>query len=519
MEHSPYLAQVHAVLPRLLALFDVDPLSRSLGLGDRAYWGWKTKDFPNATFQGAVNGLARLVRHDLLPEGIGSGSILRRIDEMISALPLTAGANGGLAEAYPNEASFCVTALALHDVLTARELLGPLLPEAAQARWLDILAPLAAFLERSDETHGFISNHLATAAVALIRWKAATGEKTQRGEELLDRILAAQSNEGWFPEYGGADPGYQTLCLHYLSDLKLIRPDLPLTRPLLRCIDFLSHAAHPDGSFGGAYGWRGTRFLVPSGIEALAGESETAAGLALFARRSIGSSRTPPLTVFDEPNLPVMFNAWCWAAALAAQMPARGLVPPVPSQTDAIWRKSFPEAGWVVDKGQEHYSIVGWRKGGVVRHFVGKRCSVEDNGVACVDGSGTMASTISLQDAASVEEKENSVEITAPLVTSTARLPGPFDFAVLRSLAVTVLKNHRLNEFFKRLLVRKIVTGARATGLANVRSVTFGQTLSIEDKLTGDTSGWRRVIPDRAFHPVHMASCGYWQAQDDGGGT
>lgn len=515
MTEAPYLAQVCSVLPRLFALYDVDPLSHSRGLGDRSFWGWKTKDFPNATFQGAVNGLARLVHQGMLPAGIAPESVLRRIEEMVLALPLTMAADGSLAEAYPNEASFCVTALVLYDVLVARELLGPLLPEASRARWLELLAPLAAFVERSDETHGFISNHLATAAAALMRWKAATGGSSTRGEAILDRILKAQSDEGWFPEYGGADPGYQSLCLHYLADLARARPDLPLTQPMLRCIDWLSHAAHPDGTFGGAYGWRGTRFLAPSGIEALAGQSGGAAGLALFARSSIASSRTPPLSVFDEPNLPVMFNVWCWAAALAAQGPQPSEAESVPSRSSGIWRKSFPAAGWVVDKGQDHYTIVGWRKGGVVQHFVSGRCAVEDNGVVCIDARGAVASTVSLQDAAIVRETEDGVQVTAPLVISTSRLPGALDFAILRSLAVTVLRSRRLNELFKRVLVRKIVTGARPTGLRNVRTVTFGEQLRIADEIVGQGPGWRRVKPDRPFHPVHMASCGYWQARDD----
>jgi len=51
----PYLAQVHRALPRVLALYDRDPLGATYGLGDRTFWAWKLKDFPNATQQGAVN--------------------------------------------------------------------------------------------------------------------------------------------------------------------------------------------------------------------------------------------------------------------------------------------------------------------------------------------------------------------------------------------------------------------------------------------------------------------------------
>lgn len=85
------------------------------------------------------------------------------------------------------------------------------------------------FQHKADEYHAFISNHLATVAVALYKWHALTGESVEkRGREILDRILKHQSEEGWYEEYGGADPGYQSLCTYYLADLHRLRPDLNL---------------------------------------------------------------------------------------------------------------------------------------------------------------------------------------------------------------------------------------------------------------------------------------------------
>lgn len=512
---APYLAQVHAVLPRMLALFDTDPLSTTRGVGDRSYWGWKSKDFANATFQGAVHGLARLIRSGSLPMSISEVSVLSRIDDMVEALPGIAGSDGALAEAYPNESSFCVTALALYDVLVALDLLGERLSQDRRQRWLTLLAPFARFLHRADETHGFISNHLATAAAALFRWEAATGERSGRAGELLDRIRKAQSSEGWFPEYGGADPGYQTLCLHYLADLHLLCPDLGLGEPLGRCLHFLKHCAHPDGSFGGAYGWRGTRFLAPSGLEALASTYGDAAILAGFARDSIARAQVAPLNAFDEPNLPVMFNVWCWAAEMAGRAPEAAQPEAVPSLGAAVWRRSFPEAGVLFDKGPSHYTVVGWRKGGVLLHFRDSERRLENNGVACRNASGVVATTISLRNDVHMSEQDDHIVIAAPLVTSTSRLPGALDFAILRFLAITVLRLRPLNELFKRLLVGKIITGARTAGPVNTRTIWFGPDLHIQDQLSGSTDGWQKLDVTRPFHPARMASCGYWQVQDD----
>lgn len=514
MMSAPYLGELHAVLPRLLALYDTDPLSLTFGLGDRSYWAWKTTDFANATYQGAAHGLARLVHHNLLPEGIGERAIVERIVSMIEALPRITGRDGGLAEAYPNESSFCVTALALFDGMLALDLLGGRLPQAARNHWLEILTPLARFLHKADETHGFIANHLATAAAALYRWQQVTGGGERQGRVFLDRILKAQSDEGWFPEYGGTDPGYQTLSLYYLADLRQLRPDLELDVPLARCIDFLSYFAHPDGSFGGFYGWRGTRFCVPSGFEVMAPDNATAAAFAVFVRNSLAARRLIPLAAFDEPNLPVMFNAWAWAAALAVAHDTS--VSNIPCAGTDIWRRHFPEAGLVVDKGERHYSIVSWKKGGVVQHYVDGNCVVIDPGVVIESSTKVLATTQSLLGATFEHDSEGTLIVTAPFVVIRSRPPVPAEFVLLRLLSLTVLRVRAINEWFKRLLVRRLVTGGRKTGLRNCRRIRLGVPLHIEDEIVGASTRWRRVTVLRPFNPIHMASRGYWQIQDDG---
>src|SRR5258708_7257515 len=81
----PYAAQVERTLPRVLALFDTDPLSSTYGQGDRFRWAWKLIDFGNATYQGIAQGLARLLVSGLWPASLGEQSLLRRIDAMFLA--------------------------------------------------------------------------------------------------------------------------------------------------------------------------------------------------------------------------------------------------------------------------------------------------------------------------------------------------------------------------------------------------------------------------------------------------
>ena len=227
--NNPYLNQIDRVLPRILALYDKNPVSPTIGLGDRYYWSWKLTDFGNATFQGAANGLARLLNANLLPEKIEKKVIIKRILHMVNAVATIRDSNGSLGEAFPHESSFCVTALVAYDLLTTVQTLANELSDADREKILVEISPLIRFLHNSDERHGLISNHLATAAAALYKYHALTGENScARGRLFLDRIISHQSSEGWYMEYEGADPGYQSLCTYYLADLHHLRPDLEL---------------------------------------------------------------------------------------------------------------------------------------------------------------------------------------------------------------------------------------------------------------------------------------------------
>ena len=196
---------------------------------------------------------------------------------------------------------------------------------------------------------------------------------------LLERILQNQSSEGWFKEYEGADPGYQSLCTHYLAGAHLIRKDMGLIEPLTNSIRFLWHFANPDGSFGGHYGSRSTRFYYPSGIVALANEIPEAGALSVFLSDSIASQRVVSLSSIDEPNLTPMFNSYCWAAVLAQEAgneQTEQIRDYASYNSEEIFRKDFPQAGMVLDRGADHYTVVNYRKGGVIQHYVGRELRI-----------------------------------------------------------------------------------------------------------------------------------------------
>lgn len=507
-----YRREIRLALPRLLAMFDSDPLSPTYGLGDRGYWAWKAVDFANASYQCAVHGLARLVATGQLPKGLAEAAVLRRIRAMLVAVEGLRARNGSVAEILPHENSFCVTALLAFDLLTARELLGQRLSNDEQARCSEVVAPMIGFLRRTDERHGMISNHLATAAAALLRWaEIAGGEGETRARELLDRILREQSEEGWLREYGGADPGYQSLATYYLADAHLRRPDLGLEAPLRRSLAFLEHFALPDGSFGGLYGSRNTRFICPAGFEALASQMPEAARLARFARWTIAAQRAVTLSALDPPNLVQFFNAYAWAAAAPASLTETGALP---AQRGGCWRQRFDDAGLLIDKSVTHYTVISWHKGGIVYHVVGDSEVWIDAGVAARDRRGRLFTSQALRTDNFACLDGDSFTVEAPLVAAKHELPSPLKFVLLRLLCLTAFRSKLLADLVKRLLVRRLITGQRRSQARNRRTIRLGAALTVDDHLES-ASELKRLATDLPFHDIHMASQGYWQTQDD----
>lgn len=513
---NPYLAQIHSTLPRILSGFDVDPTSPLRGCGDRRRWAWKLADFANGTPQGIAHGLAYLVRDCLLPSWLPSASAIRRIDECFIGAEAIRRGNGSWEEAFPHEASFCVTALVTHDLLCAIQLVGDRVPNATRNRWVNTVRPGIKFLLTSDERHALISNHLATAAAALAKWTAITAEPgADRGRELWKRILSNQSVEGWFREYEGADPGYLSLCLHYLADLHGTRSDWDMSRPLTQACGFMALAVHPDGSFGGLYGSRNTRFWFPSGIELFADSNPTAAAIASTLRNSIHSHRVVRLDTMDDGNLGPMFNSYCWAASIVARRAKEPTQTLLPCQGTQLKRWHLPEAGLDIDSGPEHYTIVNWRKGGTVQHYP------KDGSPATIDGGvalpyrGRWVSTQTWQSEARREMTDTTLTVIAPFVVMHREWPSPLQMIILRLLALTAMRWRRLSDMVKILLVRRLITGRITVPIVNRRVISLGPHIKIEDHFSGVVVQSPSMVKGTNFSSIHMASQGYWQVQDE----
>lgn len=512
---TPYFDDVQAVLPRILALFDTNVISTTHGVGDRYRWAWKGTDFANGTFQGAAHGMAALLAGGLLPSWLSAAAVLGRIEGIFTGTSKLVRKNGSLDEILPNESSYCVTALVAFDLLRAVALLRGVIKEDQIQRYLNIISPLISHLSRNQECHGVICNHLSVAAAAHARWQKETGEdQTDHIDAVVAAIVKHWSPEGWFREYEGADPGYQSLTMDYLVDLDREAPEMGLRPSLVEALHFLSWCCHPDGSYGGLYGSRNTRFLYPAGIEELAGTIPVAASMARFMRRSHKDRSVVGLAAMDDSNLIPMFNSFCRAAVAAAKNPEpEGHA--LPFEMKGSETKRFDDAGLVFHRSRGGYTVVNWKKGGVVQRYSGTDAEI-NSGFCARDQKGNWyTSQIISNNIEACWLDPETLCVKGPLLKYHVELPSPFQFVILRLLSLTAMRFTWLRNVIKKTLVYLLITRKPLSKAVFKRVITLGATISIEDSWEVPVNGMERVDGVKSFQAIHMASQGYWQRSDD----
>lgn len=512
---NPYMESIERNLPRIFALFDTDRSSSSYGYGDRFYWSWGLIDFGNGSFQGIAHGFARLLEANLLPKWVSESAIIERIDAMFIGAKMLTRQDGSLEEAFPYEGSYCVTALVAFDLISCIDLLVNRLEPSTIVRYTDIVRPMVSYLLVADEHHAFISNHLATAVAALFKWEKITGEGTsERAQVILDRIISNQSHEGWYLEYDGADPGYQSLCCYYLSDALETTRDDRLKTSLIQSMEFLQYFVHPDGSYGGLYGSRNTRFYYPAGFEYLALDCNLVSQLTVFMRESVEQNLVVGLDSIDEPNLAPMFNCYCWAAELCNRKSNIPNDMSLPCLSKDEFQIHFKDAGLLIDRRSSNYTIVSLHKGGVLYHFNQGKLDNLDTGKFFLDDKKHGFTTQNYCHDNEYTIANGVVSVTSQIRPVPKRLFRPWQMIVLRVLNITVMRHYWLREFIKKVLVKILITRNGKKVGQNIRNITLGTDLHIEDtyKVVNESIELQKGV--NQFVSIHMASKGYWQKQD-----
>lgn len=488
-----YLQVALRAVPRLLASVDRNPYSPAYGCFDRQYWHYRTSSFPSEMYQEAVLPLAMVYVHPLPGNRWHGAERLRELAIAgISFAARSSHRDGSCDDYYPFERAFGAAVFSLQAAAKAYLLLE--LDEPALRAWLVRRARWVATHGES----GRLTNHHAVGALGLHAVYQLTGdaEFAQARDVLLARVLAWQSAEGWFAEYEGADLGYQTLTIDCLAKLARWTDRWRLAEPLDRAVRFARAFLHPDGSFGGAYGSRGTVQYYPHGLELLAATSADAADLADAHLKYLAAGRQLPYA--DDRlyvhRLASLLGAWLdWS-------PVRPAGPQTGSHASF-----FSEAGLLVHRSEMQSTIVSTARGGVVRHQSASG-TVWDTGLVVQLSDGRLAVSQQYERGryvrwdpcrASTRSKQNVLPDTAPICgQGTLVVSGPLHWQ--RCELATPWKQTLLHlgmlcvgrwcrNLVRKLLQRRLITSRRPSLIWLTRQIEF---------LPQGSGNWRIRITD-----------------------
>lgn len=503
-------SQVIMGIKRSLSLINFDETHEYCGVADRLFHSWCLIDFSNASYQSLAHcyAIASTVFED---DEIDTNTLIHAIRLLFLGTEKIMRKDGSLEEAFPNEKSYCVTALVGNDLISALELIDDIIDECERARYQCLIRSLGNFVIGADESHGVISNHLAAACAFLAKLYAMFGDDVYKSayEALLGDLIASQDNDGWFPEYGGADPGYQSLCIDYLSQVYEILPTVKLGESLELALDFLEYACNPDGSFGGYYGARQTSFFAPGGVFSLARHFPSARRICNFFLNGLSDESFVTLLVLDDLNLVPFLNSYVRALKFSDKLVLDDQDFPLPLSLGINFSKNFCSAGILIDKNDNVHTIVSYRSSFSIVQFC--------------DGNVTYRADLYV----SREEKSLSFVVPAGHTFQfnfdsgdfrlmcrrsrrTNRVMRPIDMLVLRLMSLSVFKfkffNGIIKKFLAYMLIKRDCTWGRSIDVCgNLRNNILIEFFDNKKKLND-------VFPTVNTSNFHMASRGYWRA-------
>lgn len=500
-QDAVYRQHGESCVRRVLSFLDQDPASPSYGCFDRAFWGWKKKDFPDTTLQYAIIPL-------LKSGGVSDAVILLGIS--FDFFKKYVHRNGTCDQSYPYEnhpKTFLDLVPVLHQIIASSE--GTFSSEMVIEAKTLIRKGLESSLK--PERYAFIANHVAHDMYQYLSSATLLGDSRfyDVASSHLKSLKENTHPEGWHMEYCGADPGYQTRALKYLTRCLPLFQDREREACLALCrasCEFLRKAVMPDGCLYAMFGSRNTALVYPSGIEAMAAREERFQPLAARVRWAITEERAilPEYLEFD--NFIRLFDDYCDAAAIAEK-----------GHLAAIGEDAEDEEFYLPGCGLCRMRRSGVnvyfhaRFGGAIAVYRGKEPLAYDAGLLVEDGRGRFYGSRNLTNPSRLISREaDAMTIETELFRAIHRNLSPGKLIMLRLLNLSFLRFQWLSDLFRSALVKLMILGRaqRSRGRVRRRIALQGHALVLTDELSLRFTA-RRVRRLALLNLFHTASSRY----------
>ncbi|MCC7487980.1 MAG: hypothetical protein IT529_23690 [Burkholderiales bacterium] len=508
---SAYAEEFERTARLAFSMWNRDPASPSFGSFDRQYWGWKYKDFSDATLQYAVR---------LAVEYASARGAVTTLPALLAGFAHYCARiqrrDGSFDQCYPYERTPGVVFDILSTLIYVRE--SPYLESGAARGALDrAIGSAARFALATDETHGAIANHFAEYAWELFHYAKFSADTRARAmaNRYLDRALDLYDREeGWFEEYAGPDAGYQTRTLRYLVKIAELGERADLWPVIAGAARFVEALMMPDGSLHPMLGSRSTALVYPYPFEALARRDAQFGALAGRVREAWNERRVPVPSELDFCNAIRLADDAREAAPLAALAPAAPAAGPLPGSVD------FARAGIAIRRAAGLAVYVNWRLGGALavysRAAQGWTLAHEDSGYLIRSPCGSHAWLTRMPGAGALAAASaGRVELRASFHRSLHDEVTPFRLIVLRLLNLSVLRVQWVADWFRRIVVRRLMAGRVSAPVRLGRTIEIGErAVTITDVFEGTPEAAHLDGPlyrCRRVTGIHMASSRYFQ--------
>lgn len=490
-----YTSTALPYIPRILHLIDQNPYSPTYGCFDRAFWHYRTMDFPCGMSQEMVLPIALSFARKYPGNKYYQTERLRELSEAAIRYMIKSSHKDGTCDDYfPFERAMGALVFSLYAASEAYQVIG-MKDDAVE----ELFIKRVRHLENENET-GRLSNHQALAGLAAYNVFCITGDDNARktAEDRVATTLSWQDpNEGWYQEYEGADPGYHTCTIDFLAKYLQKRKarekeeEQTVLQSLIKAVDFSWYFMHPDGSYGGEYGSRNTYHFYPHGFELMAPHTEKAGQIAdAFLESSEHDKR-----YHNDDDRMTAHYVYNFLQSWEDYHPER---PQNINETKKASRgKWMPNAkiyiNWQTSESGDikNYFISNQSKGGVLKIFDSKGCIASDTGLIGELEDGTVVVTHLVQQDSTCTENfsENS---------STLEVEG--DFCIRKPNGMTIFKQLLLRLWllivgrFNANLTRSIVQKIAITGKPKT-SYRFRRKISIDPKRVDVTDFIPKEMP------------------------
>lgn len=519
-----YFTEFMNVAKRAYSMWNRDPSSPSFGSFDRLYWGWKYKDFCDATLQYAVKLAIKFAENENRTTNLPLW-----IEGFVKYCKKIQCADGSFNQAYPYEKTPGV----IYDILSALIFVrqGSYLSSRQVQKTLDnIIEKGVSFALRTDEKHGEIANHLAQYAYELLHYASYSGNERakKKGKLYLERLHSLWNDEGWFMEYSGPDPGYQTRALRYLVKCAELEGGEELWDKIYKAADFVETCLMPDGSVHPMLGARSTALVYPSAFEVLALSNGAHLKLAGAIRSAWEKGCVPLPSWIDFHNAIRLADD----AHDAAQAYASNTAASQPLEQDKSEGKiasshiELKDAGIGIWRERDLVVYVASRLGGVVIVYAKDaqgdwKLVYEDCGYLLFqkDNDG-LALTRMPASGELVEFSEGTWKVRSHFYVSLHDELTPYKLVLLRVFNLTFLRFQWVGDLFRKYVAHRLMSQRQKLPVTLTREVSVTRTgVHVKDRI----SDVRRNISSpqrgklfrcRRLTGIHMASSRYLQMQE-----